>query len=78
MSIRVHGRLHGLLRLIVDDPEGKCDVQLAPDADVNEFLDHIGARNKAWIVSVNGTLRLGGHKLQDGDEIDCYPQLSGG
>ncbi|MBX3519193.1 MAG: MoaD/ThiS family protein [Xanthobacteraceae bacterium] len=78
MNILVHGRLHGLLRLIVDDPEGKCDVQLAPGADVNEFLNSIGAKNKAWIVSVNGTLRLGEHKLQDGDEIDCYSQLSGG
>jgi hypothetical protein len=74
----VHAQLHGLLRLIVEDGEGKCDVQLPLDADVNQFLDRIGARNKAWIVSVNGTLRRGEHKLHNGDEIDCYPQLNGG
>ena len=78
MNILVHARLHGLLRLIVDDPEGECDVQLAPDANVNDFLERIDAINKAWIVSVNGTLRRGEHKLQNGDAIDCYPQLTGG
>ena len=78
MNILVHARLHGLLRLIVDDPEGECDVQLALDANVNDFLERIDAKNKAWIVSVNGTLRRGEHKLQNGDEIDCYPQLTGG
>ena len=78
MSILVRARLHGLLRLIVDDPEGTCDVVLAPESNVNDFLDCIDARNKAWIVSVNGTLRRGEHKLENGDEIDCYPQLNGG
>ncbi len=78
MSILVHARLHGLLRLIVDDPDGECDVKLMPESNVNDFLDHIDARNKAWIVSVNGTLRRGDHRLQNGDEIDCYPQLTGG
>ncbi|MCW5679957.1 MAG: MoaD/ThiS family protein [Xanthobacteraceae bacterium] len=78
MSILVHARLHGLLRLIIEDPEGRCEVQLEPEASVNDFLDRIDARNKAWIVSVNGTLRRGDYKLRNGDEIDCYPQLNGG
>jgi sulfur carrier protein ThiS len=76
MQVEIH--LHGLLRLLVSDPDGHHTVELPDRSPVAELIKHFGARDLAWLVAINGEAASRDAVLKSGDRVDVYPCLEGG
>lgn len=66
--------------LIRDDLEEKKETELDVEegTSVSEFLKEQGIERQEVLVSRNGTIISGSHRLEDGDEIEVFDVIAGG
>jgi thiamine biosynthesis protein ThiS len=66
--------------LIRDDLEEKKETELDVEEGtrVSEFLKEQGIERQEVLVSRNGTIISGSHRLEDGDEIEVFDVIAGG
>ena len=79
MIVIVH--LHTVLQR--QTPEGvvsKLKVSLAPESTMHDLLDHleIDYPIDSMLLVLNGRLVEADHKLQDADQVNLMPAISGG
>lgn len=70
--------MHGLLRLLVTEPDGRRDLEVDECIDVAALVRHLGADTMTWLVAVNGQAASQTTRLKAGDRVDIYPSLEGG
>lgn len=66
--------------MIRDELEEKTEseIEVEEDKGVDEFLDSQGIEREEVLVSRNGTIISGKHKLEDGDELKVMDVIAGG
>lgn len=66
--------------MIRDELEKKkeSEIELKQGKGVDEFLDDQGIEREEVLVSRNGTIISGKHKLEDGDELKVMDVIAGG
>ncbi len=79
--VTVKVRLHATLRRLT--PEGmqnRVTVELSPAATVADLIEAlgIGLDADALMVLIGQRRIYAGHPLQDGDEVQLFPPISGG
>ena len=66
--------------MIRDDLESEKEsvVEVEEGTGVDEFLESQGIEREEVLVSRNGTIISGKHKLEDGDELKVMDVIAGG
>lgn len=66
--------------MIRDDLESetRSEIEVEEDTGVDEFLDSQGIQREEVLVSRNGTIISGKHKLEDGDTLKVMDVIAGG
>lgn len=58
--------------------EKRSELEVEEGTGVNEFLERQGIEREEVLVSRNGTIISGKHKLKDGDELKVMDVIAGG
>jgi sulfur carrier protein len=64
--------------LIVKLRQPKRVIEIAGGRSVNQLLDELDMNRESFLVIRNGTLVPGDGRLDDADEIEIRPVISGG
>lgn len=60
------------------EKETESEIEVEEGTGVDEFLDSQGIEREEVLVSRNGTIISGKHKLEDGDELKVMDVIAGG
>jgi sulfur carrier protein ThiS len=70
--------MHGTLRRFLPEGRDRTAVDVTPGTTVEALLESLRAERDTWLVAVNGATVDRGHRLGDGDLVDCFePQAAG-
>ena len=64
--------------MIVKLRQPKREIEVDGERTVNQLLDSLGMNRESYLVIRNGTLAPGDARLDDSDEIEVRPVISGG
>ena len=64
------------MKVLLRNP--RREIEVDGDRTVNHLLDHLGLVRESHLVIRNGTLVPGDARLDDTDEIEIRPVISGG
>lgn len=70
------GRENGTVKVRLRNPSRELDVQ--GPRRVSQLLDELGVNRESVLVIKGDTLVTGDELLQDGDEVEVRPVISGG